>query len=380
MKIKDLETIKNRILFFEYRLPLVYTCFIYIILSIFIITLLWICFAEMDQTVKASGILRLKTNTSIGKAAYSGTVKSKKFKSGSRIKKGDILLILETADIEEDKTNTENEIHRLNKEINNLLSYEKAVHSDKNNVPLEQAIAKARAEIYFAKKEKLRIFYEEAKEEYAHEKELPYSMKTKKSLSSLFDKFKIAELDYKTFSAQEIINIESEKNLLTQKLESAKKTLTRLNKEIYESKIISPLNGTVEELIRINEGDYIFSGTEILRIIPDMIEELKAELIISDKDIAELKIGMEVNLKFTALPPSEYGVLKGIITNISNDSFNNQNASSFFLVDTDILSSSLKNNEQKEVKLKPGMSTEAHIIIKRKTIIKFILEKLDFVK
>ncbi|WP_255810515.1 ATP-binding cassette domain-containing protein [Treponema denticola] len=110
------------------------------------------------------------------------------------------------------------------------------------------------------------------------------------------------------------------------------------------------------------------------------IEELKAELIISDKDIAELKIGMEVNLKFTALPPSEYGVLKGVITNISNDSFNNQNTSSFFLVDTDILSSSLKNNEQKEVKLKPGMSTEAHIIIKRKTIIKFILEKLDFVK
>lgn len=111
-----------------------------------------------------------------------------------------------------------------------------------------------------------------------------------------------------------------------------------------------------------------------------MIEELKAELIISDKDIAELKIGMEVNLKFTALPPSEYGVLKGIITNISNDSFNNQNTPSFFLVDADILSSSLKNNEQKEVKLKPGMSTEAHIIIKRKTIIKFILEKLDFVK
>jgi len=58
------------------------------------------------------------------------------------------------ADIEEDKTNTENEIHRLNKEINNLLLYEKAVHSDKNNIPLEQAIAKARAEIYFAKKTK----------------------------------------------------------------------------------------------------------------------------------------------------------------------------------------------------------------------------------
>lgn len=179
MKVKDLETIKNRILFFEYRLPIVYTCFIYIILSVFMITILWICFAEMDQTVKAAGVLRLKTNTSIGKAAYSGTVKSKKFQSGSKIKKGDILLILETADIEEDKTNTENEIHRLNKEINNLLLYEKAVHSDKNNIPLEQAIAKARAEIYFAKKEKLRIFYEEAKEEYAHEKGLPSSMKTK---------------------------------------------------------------------------------------------------------------------------------------------------------------------------------------------------------
>ncbi|MGP1454843.1 MAG: HlyD family efflux transporter periplasmic adaptor subunit [Treponema sp.] len=380
MKIKDWETIKNRILFFEYRLPLVYTCFVYIILSIFIITLLWICFAEMDQTVKAAGVLRLKTNTSIGKPAYSGTVKSKNFKSGSKIKKRDILLILETADIEEDKINTENEIHRLQKEMNNLFLYEKAVHSDKNNIPVEQVIAKARAEIYFAKKEKLRIFYEEAKEDYAHEKKLPSSMKTKKSLRSLLDKFKIAELEYKTFSAQEIINIKNEKNLLTQKLESAKKTLTRLTKEITESKIISPLNGTVEELMRINEGDYIFAGTEILRIIPDTIEDLKAELIISDKDIAELKTGMEVNLKFTALPPSEYGVLKGIITNISNDSFNKQNTPSFFLIDVDIFSSSLKNNDHEEVKLKPGMSIEAHIIIKRKTIIKFILEKLDFIK
>lgn len=380
MKIKDLEMIKTSAHFFEYKLPFVYAFFIYIILVIVIISILWISFTKMDQTVKGSGVLRLKTNTSIGKIAYSGTIKSKNFISGSIIKKDDVLLIMDTADIQEDKINTENEIKRLKDSLNIMMLFEKAVQADKNNIISTEVVAFAKAEVYFLHKEKLKILYEQAKEEYLHEKELPASMRTKKSLISLLNKFKIAELDYRTFASQEIINIQNEKILLTQKLEAANKSLIRLLKQINESKISAPFDGIVEELIKVNQGDYIFSGAEILRVIPNNLQELKAEIAVSDKDIAELKIGLDVNLTLPSLPPSEYGILKGIITNISNDSLNNQKNSSFFLIDVDLISYSLKNNKNEEVKLKPGMTAEARIIIRTKPVIQFILEKLDFIR
>lgn len=380
MKIKHLETMKNSFNAFDNNVPLCYSFFVYIVLVIITIALVWICFAKIDVTVKAPAVLKLKTNTSIGKTAFSGIVQSKNYTSGMHIKKGDVLLSIDVSDVLADKENNDREYKRLLSDMENLVLYETAVNLDKNSIPPIKTYAYSRAKLYFSKKERLQIEYKQAEAEYTREISLPVSMRTKQTISKLFDRFKIAELDYSTFTAQEIINLQTEKKMLEQKLDICKKLHIQLEKQITESKIISPIDGIVEDLHRLNTGDYVLGGTEILRIIPEHIADLKAEVSISDKDVAELREGLKVTFKFSALPPSEYGTIEGYISNISGDAFNFQNSPAFFLLDVDLAQNTLTNSKYKKIALKPGMTAEAGIIIKRKTIISFILEKLDFIK
>lgn len=55
---------------------------------------------------------------------------------------------------------------------------------------------------------------------------------------------------------------------------------------------------------KLNTGDYIFAGEEILRIIPQNEEKLKAKIYIDPSYIARVKVGNPVKIKFQGLPPS----------------------------------------------------------------------------
>ena len=71
--------------------------------------------------------------------------------------------------------------------------------------------------------------------------------------------------------------------------------------------LTAPISGIAEPLKKFNTGDTVFAGDTLVRIVPDAAAQLKAELSISNKDIAEIRIGMPITLKFAALPPAEYG-------------------------------------------------------------------------
>ena len=379
MTLQSLEDINYSSEFFLRKPPAAYRYFIFIISGLFIAAVVWASFFEMDIAVKADAILTQSVNISVGKIGRTGVIDGVYFTPNTAVEKDSILLSIESTSIQLDKTITEDALQRQKQELAALLLYEKAILTDSNTVPRQESIAYAKAAVYFAEKEKARILYEQAKDVFLRQKAMPEQMRTEQMLNKLHDEYKIAELQYTSFREKELLAVHTQKNALQIQIENLEKKQAELEQQLTAGMLTAPISGIAEPLKKFNTGDTVFAGDTLVRIVPDTAAQLKAELSISNKDIAEIRIGMPITLKFAALPPAEYGLVQGTITSISADALFLPNAPAFFTAEAVLEKDTVTSKQRKTVALKSGMAAEAKIITARKRILTVILEKLDFI-
>lgn len=379
MTLQSLEDINYSSEFFLRKPPAAYRYFIFIISGLFIAAVVWAAVFEMDIAVKADAILTQSVNISVGKIGRTGVIDGVYFTPNTAVEKDSILLSIESTSIQLDKTITEDALQRQKQELAALILYEKAILTDSNTVSRQESIAYAKAAVYFAEKEKARILYEQAKDVFLRQKAMPEQMRTEQTLNKLHDEYKIAELQYTSFREKELLAVHTQKNTLQIQIENLEKKQAELEQQLTAGTLIAPISGIAEPLKKFNIGDTVFAGDTLVRIVPDAAAQLKAELSISNKDIAEIRIGMPITLKFAALPPAEYGLVQGTITSISADALLLPNAPTFFTAEAVLEKDAVTSKQDKTVALKSGMAAEAKIITARKRILTVILEKLDFI-
>ncbi|SHO52988.1 HlyD family efflux transporter periplasmic adaptor subunit [Anaerocolumna xylanovorans] len=157
--------------------------------------------------------------------------------------------------------------------------------------------------------------------------------------------------------------------------------IEKLNSQIEDAAVKAAKTGVINSGTELVTGDTLNAGTPVMTIIPDNESSFKANIYVSNKDIGKLKEGMQVKFNVYALPNNEYGYLTGRITKISKDlKVDEKNASGYYLVEASINGKSLYDSKGKEAALKTGMSCQAQMIIENKRILKFVLEKMNFLK
>ena len=144
------------------------------------------------------------------------------------------------------------------------------------------------------------------------------------------------------------------------------------------SMIYAPISGRITESLKLNIGDYILAGEEILKIVPESSSTLKAYLYIDPAYIARVKVGNPVKIKFPGLPPSRYGQLETQVSLVPPD-VDISMGSPIFIAEAPILKDCLISTDGQVAKLIPGITAEARIITEKSTMIKMILRKLDFI-
>lgn len=379
MTLYTLEDLNYTSEFFLRKPPVVYRYFVFIISGFFIAAVLWAACFEMDIAVKAEAILTQSVNISVGKIGRTGVIDGVYFTPNTAVEKGSILISIESQSIQVDVTVTQDALQRQRKELAALLLYEQAILTDSNTVPRQESVAHAKAAVYFAEKEKAHILYEQAKDVFLRQKAMPEQMRTEQMLNQLHNEYKIAELQYTSFRERELLTVHSQKNTLQIQIENLEKKQAELKQQLAAGTVRAPIGGIAEPLKKFNTGDTVFAGDALVRIVPHEATRLKAELSISNRDIAEIRIGMPVTLKFAALPPAEYGLVQGTITAISADALFLPNAPAFFTAEAVLEKDAVTSKQHKMVALKSGMAAEAKIITARKRILTVLLERLDFI-
>ena len=185
-------------------------------------------------------------------------------------------------------------------------------------------------------------------------------------------------LQYEAWKNNQIIQAnESYKQLTTEK-NTLLSQLSDLERIVKNAIVMAPIDGYISEVKPLNTGDYIFSGEEIIRIIPTTTSNLKAELYVPSADIARIKKGDIVRIRFPGLHPSRYGQLQTTVNLVPPDFTLQEDGKAMFIVEADIHTPYLISKEGTKIMLQAGITAEGRIVTEQSTVLHMILRKLDF--
>lgn len=199
----------------------------------------------------------------------------------------------------------------------------------------------------------------------------------------------ISKLDNNINSFNKSVNISKDKNKTTilAQIEEKINVNNQKKKELEESKreieqsigkciVKAPVDGKLKTNLNLEKGVVLQTGAIIATILPKD-NTYKINLMIPNKDIANIKDGEEIKYSFEALPYREYGFLNGKVENISPDStIDTEKGISFFTGEGSISSNVLYSNKGEESNIKLGMTCEARIITRKEKMLYYILEKI----
>ena len=178
--------------------------------------------------------------------------------------------------------------------------------------------------------------------------------------------------------AQELVTTDDNIKAVSDNIKALEQNIKKSGLDIQNAIVTANIDGVVNVINDIYPGDFLSSGEEILTIIPENNTAFTMQVYVSNKDIGELKVGDTVKYNFAALPSKEYGEMRGTISNISEDALSNQSSGqSYYIVEATVPETKLFSHDGKQGDIKVGMICEANIITKQKSIIRFLLEKID---
>lgn len=376
--IIDMKDLSDSRELLESKPPKVIKIFIYFLLFMLTAGFIWISLFSIEITTKSPGIIRPIEDISIVRNIVSGKVLKIWFKDGDYVNKGEPLYKIDTKSLDIDYGDILSRISRLNIKKENVLLLQKSISCEQNLFTSENIKYYNRYLTHQLEKEKLNMTYLKVLREYEDENELLESMKTQRKLDELKVTVRYNSLNIESFVNRNLINIENEITAINEELISLNRQKMTLEENIGMSQINASISGRLQQVQDLNTGDFLGTGSEVLRILPTESESIKVDIMVSNKDIAGITVGDVITYRFSALPQSEYGVLEGKVISIPSDITSNGVNGNVYKLEGSVNSNKLQNDDGINFFLKSGMYCDVRIITREQKIIDFLLEKLDF--
>ncbi|HHX34801.1 MAG TPA: HlyD family type I secretion periplasmic adaptor subunit [Gammaproteobacteria bacterium] len=152
-------------------------------------------------------------------------------------------------------------------------------------------------------------------------------------------------------------------------LNSLEKSVDGLADRVKFSEIRSPVDGTVQRVLFNTIGGVVQPGNAVLEIVPEG-SELVIEGKIAPSDIAFLRPGLPVTIKFHAYDYAIYGGMSATLQHISADTITDERDNTYYLVRAVAHDPEFAKN----LLIIPGMTTQVDVLTGKKTILSYLLK------
>lgn len=321
----------------------------------------WLALAKTEEIVIAPGRLEPISGVIDVQMPLQGIAKNIYVEDGDKVKKGDILIVLDTEQSEERKRAIEESIKLKRQE----LEYKEAEYAE--TITTSQLKLRAlQSSRSFARliKERYRKLLEEGALA-----ELQY-LEAEERLEKIENEIKVQENDKFILSSvmnQQIKSLKGQLADLESKRTDAKVTLKYQN-------IISPIDGIVFDS-QVQSPGYVARSTEpILKIVP--IEKLQANVEIPSRSIGFVKKGILADISIDSYPATDFGVIAGVVKAIGSDALEPESRtgkSYRFPTTIELKDQSLVLKNGKELPLQVGMSLTANIKLRKVSYLQLLL-------
>jgi len=155
--------------------------------------------------------------------------------------------------------------------------------------------------------------------------------------------------------------------------------LTAAREQLARAQVRAPASGRVVGLSVFTVGGVVQPGQMLMEVVPQ-----EAALIIaaevSPTDADDLRVGQDTEVRFSAFRERDLPILHGRVTDISADSFvEEQTGRSFFRITVEVPPSELRQIEAvrgEDTGLIPGLPVEVVVPLKKRTALQYFLEPL----
>ena len=190
-------------------------------------------------------------------------------------------------------------------------------------------------------------------------------------------------------------NLEKERQALIKQqieiqkqLERDRRQLKQVENDLKQTTITATEDGVVSKLNLRNSGQTVRAGEEVVQIVPSYAPKvIKASIASADK--GKIEVGQKVQMRVSACPYPDYGILNGEVKYISPDAItpekngdifgeNNTpkaNSKATFYEVTVEPKKLVLGNIEKKCYIELGMNGRADIITREETVLRFFLRK-----
>ena len=322
----------------------------------------WLCLAKTEEIVVATGKLDPIGSVKEIQMPVGGIADEILVKDGDRVKKGQVLMRLDT----------ETSSQQLKSNLQSILLKEKQLelklvelqrYQQLNDETINMLSQNLRLEL-----EILSRYEDLAKQGASSELQFLQQRNKVQDVQGQLTQNKVDGLRQTAILEQALQQMQSELSDLQTKRTEAEVTLK------YQA-LRSPVNGVVFDLQPRSTG-YAAQGTEtVMKIVP--FDKLQANVEVPSRDIGFVRVGMPADISIDSFPSTDFGVLEGTVKSVGSDALapDQQEQRDEYRYPTTITLSSqqLKIKSGKSLPLQVGMSLTANIKLRKVTYLQLLM-------
>lgn len=306
-----------------------------------LVSIIWAALSKINVIVSGTGNISPQNSIVTIKSTISGVVSKINYSDGDYVKAGDLVVTLETENIDAQINKLEDSINRLKVEAAIKNIYLEDVNKQVNVSDYDDKYSDLINNIILENKLKL-LELERYNGETAN----------------------IIKLQYITELSGKIAQIDGE-------IEGYENELKALKLQLENYQIKSPINGCISGMAVNSTGQMVTQADVLLQIVPTD-KPLVFEGYIQDKDIANIKIGDVAKIKISAYSYSDYGDIDGRVTYISKSSYQIEGMGNVYKIEVEID----REGFNEEIKLMSGMSGTVEIDVGKRSVLDYFLEPI----
>jgi multidrug resistance efflux pump len=147
--------------------------------------------------------------------------------------------------------------------------------------------------------------------------------------------------------------------------------LTRSDRAAHA--VTAPVTGTLDELAPLAPGSTVRAGDPVATISPD--DALVADVLVSSRDVARLRIGMPVRLLVDGYDVQLWGSAAATVVSVATD-YTMSGDQPVFRVRVRPLADSLRRPDGRAVPLKKGLRAQARFLTGRRRLTELLLHRV----
>ena len=320
----------------------------------------WLAFAKTEEIVTAPGKLEPLGVVKEIRMPVGGVVDDILVKEGEPVKKGQVLLKLDTEASKDRQQSTLRSIAFKEQQL--LLKVEELRrYLDVNDT--EQRMLMRSLALEQEVLDRLEVLNREGATA-----ELQYLTQRNKvqEVASKLEESKVDRLRQLAILGQGIRELQTN-------LAELRSKLIELNVNIRYQALTSPVDGVVFELKPKAKGFVAQTSEPVLKVVPR--DKLEARVEVPSKDIGFVSVDKPADISIDSFPSSDFGVIKGRVRKIVSDALPPDQLKNFYRVPVDIAldSQSLTLKDGSELPLQVGMSLTANVKLRKVTYLQLLL-------